>query len=110
MAVNFSRKVFLGNTQNGIDAFHFQVLDFMAFAADKMIVRSNSSVETVCPVSGGDFYNFPHISQQGKVAINSSEADIRKLFTQICVNGVGGGVVNSGGQKFFDGFSLPAVF
>ena len=55
-------------------------------------VYSAIRIKSVSAVSTGDFSNFSGGGQQGKIAVNRSQADVRKLLADLRINSIGGGV------------------
>src|SRR5699024_7740323 len=66
-----------------------------AVPAYEMIVGSGVAVKTVGAAAGGDLLDFAQFRQQGEIAVYSSQADVRKLFADIQIDRVGGGVVRA---------------
>ena len=88
---------------------HMDVKERMAFPAYKMRVGRHMSVEAVGSV-GGNLDNLAQVGQQRQVAVDGAEADIRKFFFYMQIDGISGGVVVSGQEKAHNGFPLAAVF
>ena len=81
----------------------------VAPSADKMGMGFDMTIEPVCPV-GRNFENLAELRQERKVAVDGAEADIRKFFFDMQIDGICGGVIVAGQQEAFDGLSLAAVF
>ena len=88
---------------------HMDVKERMAFPAYKMRVGRHMSVEAVGSV-GGNLDNLAQVGQQRQVAVDGAEADIRKFFFYMQIDGISGGVVVPGQEKAHNGFPLAAVF
>lgn len=110
VAVDASREIFPGFLHNVVDVFHFQIHDFMAILADKMVVGGCSGVKAVCAFWRGDLGDFPQADQQRQIPVYGAQADVGVNPARALVNHVGGGVIRPGLQQLFDGLSLAAVF
>lgn len=73
-------------------------------------MRNGAGIEMVGIITAGEFEDFAHLTQQGKIAVNGAKADIRKFLPDVGIYHVRGRMVFSGGKKILNGFSLPAVF
>ena len=109
MPFDDSRKYVLGLLIDKGLVVHMDVKERMAFPAYKMRVGRHMSVEAVGSV-GGNLDNLAQVRQQRKVAVDGAEADIRKFFFYMQIDGICGGVVVPGQEKAHNGFSLTAVF
>ena len=69
--------------RNAFDAVHIQIFHAAAFCTYKMVMWRNISIEVVRTVADPQSLNLSEISQQGKIAIDRAEADIRILLTDI---------------------------
>ncbi len=67
------------------------------------------AIEPVCPV-GGDLENLAELRQERKITVDGAEADIRKFFFDMQIDGICGGMIVAGEQKALDGLPLTAVF
>ena len=105
-SVKFFPCKFVDGLQNG----HVQIHHPSALCAEDMIVRRRNAVKTVAAVGRRDFYCFSDISQEIQIPVYSAKTDVWKFFPYMQVNGIGGRMFGSTGKKFFNGFSLPAVF
>ena len=88
---------------------HMDVEERVALSTYKMGVGLHMSVEAVGSV-GGNLDNLAQVGQQRQVAVDGAEADIRKFFFYMQIDGICGGVVVPGQEKAHNGFSLTAVF
>ena len=109
MPFDDSRKYILGLLIDKGLVVHMDVKERMAFPAYKMRVGRHMSVEAVGSV-GGNLDNLAQVRQQRQVAVDGAEADIRKFFFYMQIDGISGGVVVPGQEKAHNGFSLTAVF
>ena len=75
-----------------------------------MIVWSRVAVETIRSDSRGKLLDLADFRKQIQVAVDGSKADIRKLFPDAGVKGVGGRMILPAHQAGFDRFALTAVF
>ena len=78
--------------------------------ADEMIVRGRIPVETIRSNPWGKLLDLADFRKQVQVAVDGSKADIRKLFPDTGVKGVGGRMILPAHQAGFDRFALTAVF
>ena len=109
MSVDDSREILLRLRVDDALILQMHVEKRMALSAEKMGMGFHVAVETVRSV-GGDFHNFSKLSQEGKIAVHGSQADIRKFLPHMQINRIRGGVVVPGEQEPFDGLPLTAVF
>ena len=109
MSVDPTRKVLPCYLYDIINAVHLQIKYAVTSGAYKVIMRGSIEVVVVTSVSGSQSGNFPDIRQEVQIAVNRSKADIRKLFSNIHINGISSRMIFACAQEFFDRFSLTTV-
>ena len=109
MPFDDSRKYVLGLLIDKGLVVHMDVEERVALSTYKMGVGLHMSVEAVGSV-GGNLDNLAQVGQQRQVAVDGAEADIRKFFFYMQIDGISGGVVVPGQEKAHNGFPLAAVF
>ena len=108
--LDLARTALLGRLHDAVDTRHIQVHNPMAFGTDKMMMPGGIAVETVSSSVSGDFHDLAQIGEKCQVPVNGSQADVRKFLPDIHIDGIGGGMVRSGGEESLDTFSLFASF
>ena len=110
MAFDCTVKILPGKDIDVVQIRHVQIHNPIAAVADEMMVGSQISVKPVRADSGRELAYLADFRKQGQIAVHGAQADIGKIFFEVCVNGFGRGVIIIGRKKIFDRFPLPAVF
>lgn len=87
----------------------FEIIYASAAIAGKMVMRERIAIKPVGPVAG-NFLNLSNFGKKGKISVDSSKADVWKLFFYMSVNDISRRMITSADEKFFDTVSLSAAF
>lgn len=94
-----------------IDISHaWKIVNALTAGADKMVMPLYICVKPVGALACRDLYDLTHLSKQGKISIDRTEADIRVLLTEAGIDRVCSWVIGTTGQKLLDRLALSAVF
>lgn len=110
VAVNRTFKILCSHVHDMINCLHIQINYLVTFSTDKMIVRGGIAIEAVSAAICSDAVQFAEICQQGQIPIDGTKTDIRINQPYIFIDGISRWMIIPGLYKFFNRFSLTAVF
>lgn len=64
------------------------VLQCTTFCAHEVGVRDRAAVETIRMVLAGDLHDLSERGQQGQIPVDGTQADVRKICSNLLVDGV----------------------
>ena len=93
-----------------INMFAENIHHSAAAGTHKVTMRSCAGIESVCSAKTGKLLYLTQISKKREVPVYGTKADIWIDLLHILINKISCGMVGSACKKFFDRFSLAAVF